>query len=44
MYASAEVRWFFRGVLPDAVLRWFEAVAGAHPWEERTDEYVRTGG
>jgi len=39
---TAEVRWFLRGPLPEAVVRWFEAAAGARAWEVRTDRYVRT--
>ncbi|MDX1418885.1 MAG: hypothetical protein R3181_02865 [Rubricoccaceae bacterium] len=42
MRATAEVRWFLRGPLPEAAVRWFEAVAGDRAWEERTDRYVRT--
>lgn len=41
MYPTAEVRWFLEGPLPDNVEQWFEAVAGALPWEARTDHYVR---
>lgn len=42
MRATAEVRWFLPGPLPEAVVRWFEAAAGARGWEARTDHYVRT--
>jgi hypothetical protein len=41
MYPTAEVRWFVEDALPEAVERWFHAVAGAHPWESRTDHYIR---
>lgn len=41
MYSTAEVRWFTRGPLPEPVVAWFEAVAGAPAWGERTDCYVR---
>ena len=41
MYPTAEVRWFVEGPLPDTVTQWFHGVAGQHPWEGRTDRYVR---
>ena len=41
MYPTAEVRWFIEDALPEAAEQWFRAVAGAHPWEGRTDYYVR---
>ncbi|MEM1043722.1 MAG: hypothetical protein AAGI91_13980 [Bacteroidota bacterium] len=41
MYPTTEVRWFLDGALPAEVTAWFEAVAGAVPWETRTDYYVR---
>jgi hypothetical protein len=42
MRPTAEVRWFLRGSLPEAVVRWFSVAAGDRNWEERTDHYVCT--
>lgn len=37
---TAEVRWFCRGPLPDAVAAWFDAHGPASPVERRTDHYL----
>jgi hypothetical protein len=41
MYATAEIRWFSRGSIPEAVLAWFQdATAGNEPPEARVDQYL----
>lgn len=40
MFATAEVRWFFPGSIPDDARAWFRTVAGTPETEARTDRYV----
>ncbi|MGI9174924.1 MAG: hypothetical protein ACR2GR_06365 [Rhodothermales bacterium] len=41
MGATAEVRWFYPGDVPEAVSTWFEALPGDRTEERRTDRYLR---
>jgi hypothetical protein len=45
VYATAEVRWFYRGPLPTAVRAWFEARASRMAYQApRRDHYLGVGG
>ena len=46
MQLTAELRWFYRGTLPEAVSQWFEHQLGEHlaPPEEREDFYLLSPG
>lgn len=39
-YRTAEVRWFLRGPLPEAVAAWFDRLGGDVEVEVRTDRYL----
>lgn len=41
MRATAEVRWFYKGDVPEAVVAWFGALPGEPAEEARTDRYLR---
>ena len=41
MGATAEVRWFYPGDVPEAVSAWFDALPGELTEEQRTDHYLR---
>ncbi len=40
MFLSAEVRWFFKGRVPDDMRLWFEAAGPATTEPQRTDDYL----